>query len=81
MQLRTSPSKRHFRPSGAPLDDGKNLYHVQLRITERTYDQVRQVARDHERPYAHVFGELVELAVSMGLLGNVSRELTSIKHV
>lgn len=69
---RSETRKRHFRPTGTPIADGREFRHAQLRVSPGALENVRARARELGRPYAQVLGELVELAVERDITSEIS---------
>lgn len=64
------PRKRHYKPSGKPIDDGKELFHMYGRVQPHVLEYLKLYAEDHQTSDAQTVGDFLTKAVSdcgMGL--------------
>lgn len=71
--MTTNPTRAHYRPPGTSIPDGRTNVHVLLRINGEIYEALKEVAHALGRPYAQVFGELLEDAYHNGRVMSVLR--------
>lgn len=61
--MENTPRRRNYRPSGKPIDDGRNLYHAYVRVDPWVLEYVKLYAKDHQTSDAQAVGDFLTAAV------------------
>lgn len=67
---------RHYKPTGQPLEDGRNLYHLYARLEPWEIGLLKLISRGRGESYAQTAGRLLSQVLSEVLITPDSPEQT-----